>query len=59
MTNLITLIVLVLIVGGASLYIYKARKRGTKCIGCPSGSACAARGGESGCNGCSGQCGVK
>ena len=62
MTNLITFAVLVLIVGGAGLYIYKAKKSGVKCIGCPSGATCG-KAGESGCcggcSGCSGHCGAK
>ena len=32
--------VLVLILGGAVVYICKAKKRGVKCIGCPDGATC-------------------
>lgn len=58
MTNLLVAAVLALILGAAILYIYRAKKRGVKCIGCPSGQACAsAQGGCSGgCSGCSGSC---
>jgi len=65
MTNLVTFAVLALIIGGASLYIYKAKKRGVKCIGCPSAEACAkgaasgCGGGCTGCSGCAGHCGSK
>ena len=47
MGNIIAVLVLVLIVGGAALYVYRAKKRGVKCVGCP----------EGGCSGCSGSCG--
>jgi len=51
MTDLIIIAVVALIVGGAGLYIYRAKKRGEKCIGCP-----AARNGACGGNcGCGGQ----
>lgn len=45
MTNVIIIAVVALIVAAAGRYIYKAKKSGAKCIGCPSG----------GCN-CSGGC---
>ena len=38
MTDLIVGLVVVLMVAAASLYIYRAKKRGDKCIGCPEGS---------------------
>lgn len=41
MTDIIIIAVMVLIVGAAVLYIYKAKKSGKKCIGCPySGNCC-------------------
>ena len=44
--------VVVLILGAAGAYVYKAKKSGKKCIGCPdSGSCCA-----NGCKGCSCSC---
>lgn len=52
MENYIVIAVLVLILGGAALYVYKAKKRGVKCIGCPNGEACSGQ-----CSGCSGSCG--
>ncbi len=40
MENLIIILILVALVGAASFYIWKAKKSGKKCIGCPaSGSA--------------------
>ena len=40
MDNLIIIALVVLIVGLACLYIYKAKKKGRKCIGCPDGKNC-------------------
>ena len=47
MENIILIAVLAIILGGAGVYVYKAKKRGQKCIGCPSGGKCSA---------CNGQC---
>ena len=44
----LVIVILVLILGGATLYLLKAKKRGVKCIGCPGGATC---------SGCPGQCG--
>ena len=46
MTNIIAALVLLLILGGAGLYIYKAKKHGQVCIGCPHAKNCA---GKCGC----------
>ena len=43
--------IVALIVGGAALYIYKAKKRGAKCIGCPSARQCSGQ-----CANCSHSC---
>ena len=40
MTDMIVLLIVAAIVGGAGLYVYKAKKSGVKCIGCPSGKSC-------------------
>lgn len=40
MMDLIVLIVLAVIIGAAAGYVYKAKKRGVKCIGCPYGAFC-------------------
>ena len=50
MSNFIVLLVIGLIVGNAAGYIYKAKKRGVKCIGCPDAPSCG--GNCSGCSGC-------
>ena len=48
MENVIILILLGLILGGAAGYIYRAKRKGVKCIGCPDGEKCS--GCCSGCN---------
>lgn len=57
MDNIIVIAILVIIVGLASFYIYKAKKSGKKCIGCPDGCNCSSKDKSSGC-GC-GCCGTK
>ncbi len=57
MTNLIVFAVIAAIVGGAGLYIYKAKKRGVKCIGCPDGESCGkGHTCSGGCASCAGGC---
>jgi len=59
MTNLIVIVILIALVGSAGLYIYREKKRGVKCIGCPQAGKCAAKRNEaSACSGsCAGCCG--
>ena len=40
MVNVILIILLAGIIGGAVIYIYRAKKRGQKCIGCPHAKTC-------------------
>jgi len=40
MVNLIALAVVAAIVGFAARYVYKAKKRGVRCVGCPDGGTC-------------------
>ena len=47
MTDILIIAVVVVVVGLAAAYIYKQKKRGAGCIGCPSGS----------CEECNGSCG--
>ena len=47
MVDLIAIVVIAAIVGIAAGYIYKEKKRGAKCIGCPDSGSC---GGN--CGGC-------
>ena len=52
--DILILAIIVLILGGAALYIYRAKKSGAKCIGCPDAKTC---GGN--CSNCSCGCGQK
>jgi len=49
----IILIVIAAILGFAVWYIYKSKKKGKKCIGCPDGVSCSANG----CGSCNCGCG--
>lgn len=40
MLDILLLAVLAVIVGAAAFYVYKAKKSGKKCIGCPDGCSC-------------------
>ena len=53
MTDWIIIAVLVVIVGAAARYVWKAKKSGKKCIGCPDGCSCCAKKGNTPC-GCGG-----
>ena len=48
MTDLIIVLVLLIILCGAALYVYRAKKSGQKCIGCPHAKACSGHCGGSG-----------
>ncbi len=41
MTNIIVVIILMFITGSTGLYLYRAKKRGEHCIGCPYAKQCA------------------
>ncbi len=43
MENIVIIIVIALVIGGAIMYIRKERKKGIKCIGCPMAAECAKR----------------
>ena len=51
MENIIIAAIIILIVGAAGLYVYKAKKSGQKCIGCPDSKTCS--GHCASCSGCS------
>ena len=38
MIDVILVVILLAILGGAGFYVYRAKKSGRKCIGCPEGS---------------------
>ena len=51
MTDLLAALVLLIILALAGWYVYRSKKSGRKCIGCPSGSC------PHHCSGCCGSCG--
>ncbi len=48
MENIILIILLIAIIGFAVIYIYKEKKNGAKCIGCPHAKNCR----KESCDGC-------
>ena len=52
MQNVIIVLVILAILSSAALYVYKAKKSGKTCIGCPGGCSS-----KNGCSGCSCGCG--
>ena len=40
MTDVIVALILAAVIGGAARYVYKAKKSGAKCIGCPVEGTC-------------------
>lgn len=54
MVDIILIGILLCIVGGIVLYLYKAKKRGEHCVGCPYARQCAAK--QSVQHSCTGGC---
>ena len=54
MNDIVLIFIVALIVSLALLYIYKSKKDGKKCIGCPDSKNCSGK-----CSGCSYKCDVK
>lgn len=52
MEDAIIIIILTIVLGGAAFYVYRSKKKGRKCIGCPYADSCPSGGGCS-CNGTS------
>ncbi|MGI6012010.1 MAG: heavy-metal-associated domain-containing protein [Ruminococcus sp.] len=40
MVNVIVVIILLILIGGAVAYLIKAKRSGVKCVGCPAGGSC-------------------
>lgn len=55
--NIIVGVILVLMIGAAAFYIYKAKKSGKKCIGCPEGCSCSTKPNGDGDTSCGCGCG--
>ena len=49
MIDIIAILIIALIVGGAAFYIIKAKKSGKKCIGCPDSATCSGQCSACGC----------
>ena len=47
--DFIIIVVIAVIVGLAGWYIYKSKKSGKKCIGCPDGCVCSSKANGGGC----------
>lgn len=43
MTNIIVIVILAVLVGGAAAYLVRAKRSGVKCVGCPAGGSCSSR----------------
>ena len=52
MIDYIVIGILVIITFAAAGYIYRAKKSGKKCIGCPDGSSCSCSDGCKSCSSC-------
>lgn len=46
MTDFLVLGMILLIVAAAGTYVYRAKKSGRRCIGCPDGGSCCTKKGE-------------
>lgn len=51
MDTIIVIAIVLVIVGLAGFYIYKEKKSGKVCVGCPYGSSCCSSS-KGGCSGC-------
>ncbi|MDO5154724.1 MAG: FeoB-associated Cys-rich membrane protein [Eubacteriales bacterium] len=40
MANVIIIVILIILIGSACYYIWKNKKKGIKCIGCPYANSC-------------------
>ncbi len=54
MIDYVIIAVIVAILALAGFYVYKAKKSGKKCIGCPDGCSCSSKESGQGCSCCSG-----
>lgn len=54
--DIVMIAVIAAMIGLAAWYVYKAKKSGRKCIGCPDGGSCSG-GCSGGCSACNCGCG--
>lgn len=50
LVNVVVTLIIVALVGAACYYIYKEKKKGTRCIGCPMAGNCAKAKAQMGCS---------
>jgi hypothetical protein len=50
-TNIIVILIVAAVIGAICFYLYRQKKRGVTCIGCPYAEQCAKRH-NGGCGGC-------
>ena len=50
MTDVIVIAIIASVVFAAAYYVYKAKKSGKKCIGCPEGCSCSTKQGCPSCH---------
>ena len=50
--DILMIVVILAILGGAIFFLHRAKKKGIKCVGCPDSSTCSGN-----CGNCSGSCG--
>ena len=43
MADVIAVLILVVLIGGAAAYLIRAKRNGVKCVGCPAGGNCSDR----------------
>lgn len=55
--DFLVIAVIAAIIGGAAFYIWKAKKSGKKCIGCPDSGSCSGHC-SGNCSGCAHGCGA-
>ena len=55
-SDIIAIVAIALVIGGAVAYIIKAKKSGKKCIGCPDSASCRAGKCSGSCPSCSCGC---
>ncbi len=48
LADIVIILIIAAAVAGISIYLYRAKKRGEKCIGCPYARQCSAGGGKCG-----------
>ena len=41
--DIVVIVVLLIVVAAAGFYVYRAKKKGQKCIGCPASKSCSGK----------------